>query len=213
MKSLGVLVLLFLFSAVFCSAAQAQTFYGTTDLKTFREGREKEFRNKNESPLREKDFADFKGLKYFPYNRELRFKAVMTKAAEEKYFWMPTSVGKSERFVQFGTATFKLNGKKYSLIVFQLEKQLREKYPEYKDLLFVPFKDLTNGKETYSVGRYIDVKISTTNEIILDFNLAYNPNCAYGSDKYSCPIPPKKNRLPIKISAGEKVYLTAEEQK
>lgn len=213
MISLRILVSLFVFAAVLCPAAQAQTFYGTTNLKAFREGRDKEFRNKNESPLRERDFTEFKGLKYFPYKRELRVKAVLTKAAEETYFRMPTSNGESKRFVQFGAAAFKLNGKKYSLIVFQMEKQLREKYPEYKDLLFVPFKDLTNGKETYGVGRYIDVKIPTANEIILDFNLAYNPNCAYGSDKYSCPIPPKRNRVPVKISAGEKVYSTAEEHK
>lgn len=213
MKSLSVLALLFLFAAVFCLTGQAQTFYGTTDLKTFREGRDKEFRNKNESPLREQDFAEFKGLKYFPYKREFRVKAVLTKAAEETFFQMPTSTGDSRKFVQFGTAAFKLNGKRYSLAVFQMEKQLREKYPEYKDLLFIPFKDLTNGRHTYSVGRYIDVTIPKTNEIILDFNLAYNPNCAYGNDKYSCPIPPKRNRLPVIISAGEKIYSTAEVQK
>ena len=90
--------------------------------------------------------------------------------------------------------------------VYQADKSVLEKFPEYADLLFVPFKDATNGAETYGGGRYIDVKTPKGNKVILDFNLAYNPSCAYGSDRYSCPIPPKKNFLKIPIKAGEKNF-------
>lgn len=203
MKGLFFTILISLLFAVF---TQAQTFYGTTDLKIFREGRDKEFRNRAESPLREEDFATFKGLNYFPENKEFRVKAQLTRTSDEKYFQMPTSSGITKKFVKYGVLNFELNGKKYSLYVYQADLAVLKKLPEYADLLFVPFKDLTNGKETYGVGRYIDIKQPSTGEVILDFNLAYNPNCAYGSDRYSCPIPPKENFLRVEIKAGEKSF-------
>jgi uncharacterized protein (DUF1684 family) len=101
---------------------------------------------------------------------------------------------------------FKLNGKDYFLNVYQSDADVLAKFPEYKDILFVPFKDATNGKETYGGGRYIDIKMLSSKKVILDFNLAYNPSCAYGSDRYSCPIPPKENFLQVEINAGEKSY-------
>ena len=81
--------------------------------------------------------------------------------------------------------------------------------PSYKDYLFLPFTDATTGNETYDAGRYIDLKIEDTRtpEVILDFNKAYNPYCAYVSDIYNCPIPPKENRLPVAIRAGEMKFL------
>ena len=73
--------------------------------------------------------------------------------------------------------------------------------PEYEDYLFIPFNDLTNGNETYDGGRYLDLKTTSESTIVIDFNKAYNPYCAY-NDKYSCPIPPRENDLPIEIKAG-----------
>jgi uncharacterized protein (DUF1684 family) len=78
--------------------------------------------------------------------------------------------------------------------------------PQYKDYLYLPFKDFTNGESTYGGGRYLDFKMSDIQEnqtIIIDFNKAYNPYCAY-SDGYSCPIPPSENHLQVFIEAGEK---------
>lgn len=190
----------------FVCLANSQTFYGTTDLRIFREGRENEFRNKDESPLKEEDFAKFKGLNYFPENKKFVVKATFKRTSDEKYFQMPTSSGKSKKFVKYGVLSFNLNGKKQTLSVYQADAEVLKKYPEYADLLFVPFKDLTNGTKTYNGGRYIDIKTPTDNEVTLNFNLAYNPNCAYGSDLYNCPIPPKENALKVKIEAGEKIY-------
>ena len=195
-----------LVSLFFAGYAGAQTFYGTSDLKTFREGREKEFRSKDESPLKEEDFAEFKGLNYFPENKKFVVKARFTRTSDEKYFQMPTSSGKSKKFVKYGVLSFKINGKVQTLSIYQADTEVLKKYPEYADLLFVPFKDLTNGSETYGGGRYIDIKTPTSDELTLNFNLAYNPNCAYGSDRYNCPIPPKENFLQTKIEAGEKIY-------
>ena len=77
--------------------------------------------------------------------------------------------------------------------------------PEYVDYLFVPFTDLTNGKGSYSGGRYIDTRIPPGKKIVLDFNKAYNPYCAYNG-KYSCPIPPEENHLEVEIRAGVKDF-------
>lgn len=186
--------------------ARAQTFYGTTDLKEFRAGRDKEFRSKDESPLTEADFANFKGLQYFDTNKKYRVTANLTKTAAEKYFLMPTSSGSAKKYAKFGVLNFKLGGKSLSLNVYKPELPAGESYQEYRNLLFVPFQDATNGAETYKIGRYLFINAPSGTETILDFNLASNPSCAYGNSKFSCPIPPKDNRLPIKIEAGEKLY-------
>jgi len=198
------LFLLLVFS--FSMTANAQTFYGTSDLKVFREGRDKEFRNKEDSPLKDEDFSIFKGLDYFPVNKKFQVNADFTQTTDERYFQLPTSSGKTKKYKKFGVLKFRLNGKNYSLNVYQADAEVLAKYPEYKDLLFIPFKDATNGKATYGGGRYIDIKTPSGAKVILDFNLAYNPSCAYGSDRYSCPIPPKENFLQVEINAGEKSY-------
>ena len=191
---------------MFSAVAAAQTFYGTNDLKTFREGRDKEFRSRAESPLLEPDFANFKGLNYFVEDRAFRVEAQFERTADAKYFQMPTSSGIPKKYVQYGVLKFKFNNREQRLNVYQADAATLAKYPEYADLLFVPFKDLTNGAETYGGGRYIDIKKPAGEKVVLDFNLAYNPSCAYGSDRFSCPIPPKKNFLKVKIKAGEKSF-------
>lgn len=189
------------------AAADAQTFYGTTDLQTFREGRDKEFRNKEESPLKAEDFAKFKGLNNYPFDKAFRVNAVFERTADEKYFQMPTSSGTTKKFVRYGVLTFVIGGKQQRLSVYQTDAETLAKFPEYADLLFVPFRDPTNRTDTYGGGRYIDIKEPKGKTVTLDLNLAYNPNCAYGSDKYNCPIPPKENTLEVSITAGEKRYI------
>jgi uncharacterized protein (DUF1684 family) len=187
------------------SAVEAQTFYGTTDLKVFRDGRDQEMRDPKETPLPETEAAKFAGLKYFATDKRFRVKAKLKKEPSEQKVQFQTSSGKIRTFLKYGVVSFKLLGKRYALNVYQVEPAAIKE--EYKDLAFVPFKDLTSGKESYGAGRYIDIKISQGGKVILDFNLAYNPNCAYGSDKYNCPIPPAENRLNVEIKAGEKKYL------
>lgn len=191
--------------------AQAQSYYGTDDVKAFREGREKDFRNPQVSPLPAAEAAKFQGLNYFPVDPNFRVKAQFDKTPDEKYFMMPTSTGKSRKYIKVGILSFRLGEKDYVLSAYQSEKILTDPKSEYKSSLFVPFRDLTSGKETYSVGRYLYLLTPRGKEAILDFNLAFNPSCAYGSDEFSCPIPPKDNFLPIEIKAGEKNYLTKKE--
>jgi len=156
--------------------------------------------------LKEEDFSIFKNLNYFPVDKKFRVEAYCTKTSDEKYLQMPTSSGKTKKYIKFDVLKFKLNGKDYSLNVYQTDAETLLKFPEHADLLFVPFKDATGGKSTYGGGRYINIKMPSDERAILDFNLAYNPSCAYGSDRFSCPIPPKENFLPVEINAGEKSY-------
>lgn len=202
MKFLVLCILVFGFTVV----GNAQTFYGSTDVKAFREGRDKEFRDAKESPLKAEDLALFKGLNYFAVNPAFRVTANFVRTSDEKYFEMPTSSGKTKKFVKFGVLRFELDGRPYQLSVYQIDKEILAKFPDYADLLFIPFKDTTNRTETYGGGRYIDIKTPKGNKVILDLNLAYNPNCAYGSDKYNCPIPPRENTLNVPVKAGEKRY-------
>jgi uncharacterized protein (DUF1684 family) len=205
MKYLILIILLFAF------VAHGQDFYGTNDVQTFRNERDKEFRKQSQTPLTDEDFLNFKGLEYFPIDEKFVVKAKLEKTDDTQYFLMPTSVGTSRKFIKYGILKFELDEKNYSLNVYQSESAAKKS--EYKDLLFIPFRDLTNGTETYGAGRYLDIKIPSDNEVILNFNLAYNPNCAYGTDKFSCPLPPRENFLQVKIFAGEKKYeYTAKKQ-
>ena len=105
-----------------------------------------------------------------------------------------TNKGTSKRYLRYGKFRFKLEGKAYAVEIYK---------SILSDTLFVPFKDLTNGKETYEGGRYIDAKILPGYNMILDFNMAYHPSCAY-NEKFICALPPRENMLTIFIKAGEK---------
>ncbi len=181
-----------------------QTYYGSTDVKTFRDGRDREFRNRAESPLAAEDFRTFDGLKYFDVTDKFVVNAKLEKNAGTERFVLPTSAGTKRSFLKYGVLRFEIDGSGFALTVFQPEE--KPKLPEYADLLFIPFRDLTNGKETYGAGRYIDLKTPAGDSVVVNFNLAYNPNCAYGSDRFSCPVPPRENFLQIKIFAGEKNF-------
>ena len=100
----------------------------------------------------------------------------------------------------YGILEFTLRGKPFQIPVYQSQQLMSTE--KYKDYLFFPFTDLTNGEQTYPSGRYIELEIPTEgNTLIVDFNKAYNPYCAY-STKYSCPIVPAENNLDIEIPAG-----------
>ncbi|NNC85503.1 MAG: DUF1684 domain-containing protein, partial [Bacteroidia bacterium] len=121
-----------------------------------------------------------------------------------RVFEMKTSTARLPVYKTYAKLTFQLDGKDYQLFAYQNQKE-RDENDEYKDYLFIPFTDLTNGETSYGGGRYLDMKIPKTNEVELDFNTSYNPYCCY-NDKYSCPIPPMENHLLIEINAGVKDY-------
>lgn len=163
----------------------------------------KDYGNKNSSPLNHKDLKHFSALPFFEINKTYKVLATLERTPKAPLFVINTSTDRKPLYQQYAIARFVLNGIDYKLNIYQSQES---KYnPQYKDYLFLPFKDLTNGKETYEGGRYIDVFISdiVNNQIIIDFNKAYNPYCAY-SYQYSCPVPPNENHLDVAIKAGVK---------
>lgn len=161
----------------------------------------KEYQNPEESPLPKNEQETFKGHRYFPIDELYKVQAKFIKNENPVIFQMKTSTNRLPNYKIYGVVEFEIKAITYSLNIYQ--SQNLENNEEYKDYLFLPFTDITNGKETYEGGRYIDLKIPSGDTIIVDFNKAYNPFCAY-SNRYSCPKPPVENNLNVKIKAGIK---------
>jgi len=161
------------------------------------------FRNPETSPLPDRYRKDFDKLDFFEPDTNYRVIAKFVRTPDALPFMMPTTTDRKSEELVYGIAHFSLNGKKHQLEIYQNQKLMLQE--EYKDYLFLPFLDNTNGEETYTGGRYIDLSIPARDAMIIDFNKAYNPYCAYNK-KYSCPIVPKVNRLDIKIMAGVKAF-------
>jgi uncharacterized protein len=145
-------------------------------------------------------------MKFYEVNKAYRLLADFKPSSSVSLIRFKTSGTMEKVFRVFGTASFKLNGKNYSLNIYQSQDLMTS--PQYKNYLFLPFTDSTSGNETYVSGRYIDLTTDDVknNKVVLDFNKAYNPYCAYVSGVYNCPIPPKENALPVAIKAGEKAF-------
>ncbi len=173
------------------------------DVVRFQQNLNATFRNPETSPLPDRFRKDFEGLDFFALDSTYQVKAKFTRTPEALPFLMPTNTGDKTEEVVYAKISFELNGKEHELEVYQNTELIQQ--ANYKDYLFLPFSDLTNGEETYEGGRYLDLSIPEGDTILLDFNKAYNPYCAYNA-KYSCPLVPKQNRLDTHIRAGVKAF-------
>lgn len=141
------------------------------------------------------------GLPFYPINEDYRVVATFKRYTNPEVIKMKTSSTRMAEYAVFGLATFELNGETYELTLY---KSTRANLPpEYRNSMFLPFRDETSGKETYGGGRYLDVQIPEGDELVIDFNKAYHPYCAY-TDGYSCPVVPTVNHLKTEILAGIK---------
>ena len=142
----------------------------------------------------------FKGLLYFPPDRSYAVAARLEKFAEQRPVKIVTTRKLEKTFYRYARVHFRLRGKEMALTA--LKTSLDGPDAAY---LFIPFKDMTNGSETYEVGRFLDVPEPAQSEFVLDFNRCYNPLCNY-SPAYNCPLPPLENFLDVGVPAGEKTY-------
>jgi len=168
-------------------------------VKEWRKERDQFFKTHDRSPLSSSDKKNFNGLKYYPFNPQYVFYGEIERFIfhinnPRYYATFLTNKGTNKRYVRYGKFHFMINGKKYTVEIYK---------SILSDTLFIPFKDKTNGKETYEGGRYIDSEILPGYKMILDFNMAYHPSCVY-NDKFVCILPPQENVLDISIRAGEK---------
>lgn len=142
-------------------------------------------------------------ISFFAVNAHYNCECTFIRSEVKKMVEMPTYSGINKAFVTYGKALCKIKEQEITLTLYKSLRSL----PGYDDLIFLPFKDQSNGESTYGGGRYIDLKEHDVHidKINIDFNKAYNPWCAY-SEGFNCPIPPSDNHLDIAIKAGEKKY-------
>ena len=155
-------------------------------------------RGSSDSPVLPEKRAAFPPLPYYPIDEEYRVPAGLKVARGEDVMEMSTSTGAPRKMRRVGSLAFTLKGQPLTLTAFAeiTDVQLRR--------LFVPFGDLTNGTETYQGGRYLDLDLQSSGVYELDFNRAYHPYCVV-NPQYECPVPPRENRLPRPIKAGERM--------
>jgi hypothetical protein len=155
------------------------------------------------SPLINEDRLHFEGLDFFPIDEKYIVKAKFVKLKKQKPFDMPTTTARKPKYIKYGELHFTIDSKDLVLTVYKNIDLSKRK--GFKDYLFLPFLDETNGNETYGGGRFLDMRIPKSDEVIIDFNKAYNPYCAYNPE-YSCPIVPLENELAVEIKAGVKKF-------
>jgi uncharacterized protein len=165
----------------------------------WRNQKDSHFRVNDASPIMEREI--FTGLAYFPPNEKYKVEAHLTLLNDTVPVSILRTDGKKSVYLKYAIATFTLNNIEHQLTLF---KSITDSVMH--PVLFVPFTDKTSGELTYKAGRYLDLEIKDINEpLVIDFNYAYNPFCAY-NPRFSCPIPPIYNFLDIEILAGEKIF-------
>ncbi|WP_179022460.1 DUF1684 domain-containing protein [Winogradskyella forsetii] len=194
------LILLFLMVFSVGCAQEKQLINGET---AWQKEMNSDFKDATKSPLKDKDRKKFKGLDFYKFDSTYVVKATLKRTPDAKPFKMKTTTERRPDYVQYGVVTFTLKGKAYELSIYQNLGLLEEE--GYEDYLFLPFLDDTNGNGSYPGGRYTEARIPEDDTLILDFNTAYNPYCAY-NEKYSCPIVPRENYIPTAVEAGVKAF-------
>lgn len=173
------------------------------EVTTFRSLKNVQFSKKGETPLSAVQLENFDGLNYFPINYDYRTEGTFEALGAPKSEQLATTSGSKVSLSKVGKVTFKLQGKTYTLDVYQ-----NNNLPEFSDSkqLFIPFSDATNGKETTAKGRYLPVTLPAQGEkMVVDFNQAINPFFAYG-DQFSSIIPPQTNAMGRGIPSGERKF-------
>ncbi|MDP5229474.1 MAG: DUF1684 domain-containing protein [Cellulophaga sp.] len=174
-----------------------------TEILEFQNKMNLDFKDPEVSPLYNRHRKDFEGLDFFEPDTTFRVIGKLIKTPEALPFQMPMTINTESEYKKYGMVYFSIKNVTYQLEIYQ--DQLLFTQEKYKDHLFLPFTDLTNGKQTYTGGRYIDLKIPEGDSILIDFNKSYNPYCAYNK-KYACPIVPEVNNLRLAVSAGVKAF-------
>ena len=171
----------------------SDSFYIDT-LESDRAEKDRFFRSSPHSPIA--DRVNFTGLAYYPPDPAYRYKLAINQADQPEPLTFQTNTGDERTYHRIGTVEFGVDGESATLALYRAD---------HHDALFLPFRDATSGSETYGAGRYLEPQLLSDGRVLVDFNLAYNPFCAYSSS-YSCPLPPIENHLTVAIRAGEKDF-------
>jgi len=204
LNKLCIAVSLLMFSIAFSCASTRGAIDAThtAEVMSHRQKTEEGLTVGDRAPLTKASLAN---LRYFDLDKNYKVIADVELSEGEEPFELPTYSGITKTFIKYATLSFELGGEELALSVYRNLEVIR--MPQYKNYLFLPFKDETSSNSTYGGGRYINLSTLDIKEgkVTLDFNKCYNPWCAY-SDGFNCPIPPAENTLDIAILAGEKNY-------
>ena len=165
-------------------------------LRLARNAKDEMLRLAEDSPIPEEQRARFGGLSYFPPNLEFRLEGDLHRYGRQRRLLAATNADTLLYVVRFGRFVSSYRGSEFALEVYLAEGT---------DQLSVFFTDPTNGRQTYGGGRYVPLSTLPDGRLLLDFNEAYSPYCAYDG-AYICPLPPVQNNLPFAVTAGEKAY-------
>lgn len=165
-----------------------------TELEDFRAEKDEFFGSHSQSPLTREQKESFQGLKYFPENESLRLEVKVDEFPVKETFEMQTSTGDAQVYEKFGKFHFMVGGDDAELTIYRGAHGF-----------FLPFVDSLANRETYPAGRYLEPEPLPGGYFLVDFNLAYNPYCAY-NERWSCPITPAENRLKVAVRAGEMLF-------
>lgn len=198
--STGIILLVLIISGCGKSLTPEDEKY-LASLEEHRHGKNAYMKEDPNSPFNYKSKIEFHELNYFDVDPEFRFKSRLFEYEPKDTVIIFGTKGEERKTVRFGYVQFDYRGKKYNINVYEGMSRTGQKYYS------IWFTDQTTNKESYGVGRYIDFEKHPDPEFIyeVDFNLAYNPYCAY-SPEYSCAIPTKEDFIPIEIRAGEKKF-------
>ena len=174
------------------------------EIKDFQTEQNEHYLNKETSPLKKKERRHFEGHLFHPIELSYRVQAIFREFDNKDTLVMKTSANTEKVYLRFGILSFHIGEVRCELVAYQNVKWSKKE--GYENDLFVPFRDETSGKESYGGGRYLDIKIPSKESIILNFNLAYNPYCAY-TEGWFCCLPPLENTLKVEINAGLKAPL------
>lgn len=189
-------------SALYAQVRQSQLSFADRN-KQFRQARDLLFKTHPQSALSDEQKANFTGIPYYPYDPAWRFVLPVDRDVEPDIIEVALQDDGTTRLQRFGKVHFMVEGQKVSLSLFWILG--------YGGGVFLPFRDLTNRTTTYGGGRYLldTIKHADLGQegscLVIDFNYAYNPSCAY-NPRWHCPLAPQENWLPVAIPAGEQQY-------
>lgn len=207
MKHFKIYQLFILLSMLSFACQTKETKIYIAEIEQQRAEKNADYNDSLKSPLNPIHLAEFNSLEYFEVDSDFNIEGTLELTPEQKPFEMATSTDRVPVYRKYANLHFKVKGEDFVLGVFQNMDYIDDSV--YKNHLFIPFQDLTSSKEAYGGGRYIDIQIPDTDKVMIDFNLAYNPYCAY-DDRWSCVIPPPENFLEVRILAGEKKFHLAD---
>lgn len=170
-----------------------------SELTDFRKAKDEFFGSDHHSPLTHEQQESFDGLSYYDEDPDLRHELEVERFDKRERIEMQTSTGDVAEYTRWGKASFLVNGERAELTLYKAEGS---------EEFFLPFADATSGEETYASGRYLDPSVLANGKVLVDFNHAYSPYCAY-NQQWSCPLTPFENRLRVAIRAGEKDFKPA----